>query len=177
VLVATGQAATGTTKNTEIIDLESPTTTCKNLPDFPSAVIGGTGGLGFEDLPIICGGSDASTSNTKKCYSFNESEWISSPDMLSVKTNAAVSLSPNLTLARNLFVTGGQIPSSSLSLVEVLGPNGWETLPQSLPVKIYFHCSVLVNSTTVMIIGGVQNDVGSPNTYYFNTVTQLWNSG
>jgi hypothetical protein len=142
------------------------------------AVSGAIGGLGFEDNPIICGGSDStSTHFYNQCYSFNETDWTRSPDMMSAKRFAAVSVYPNLTLASNLFMTGGQIPSSSLSTVEVLTSNGWETLPQSLHVKIYFHCSVLVNSTTVMIIGGVQNDVGSPNTYYFNTDTQLWNSG
>ncbi len=99
--------------------------------------------------------------------------------MMSIRRVAAASLFPNLTTSSTkLVVTGGQISSlSSSNTVEVLTPNGWETLPESLPVQIYFHCSVLVNSTTVMIIGGVQNDFTSSNTYYFNTDNMAWESG
>lgn len=152
-----GKAATGATDSVEIIDLESPTTTCRILPDFPTNVTGAIGGLGYEDNPIICGGSVTSTSYSNKCYSLNVSEWISSPDMRSAKAFAAVSVSPNQTSTSKLFVTGGQISSSSfLNTAEALTPNGWKTLPPSLPVNIHMHCSVFVNSTTLMVIGGIQ---------------------
>jgi len=50
-------------------------------------------------------------------------------------------------------------------------------MPQSLPVSISHHCSVLVNSTTVLIIGGYQNDATSPNTYVFNADNEIWTEG
>ena len=178
LLVAVGVAATGTTDNTEVLDLASPITTCKTLPNFPLAVFGAFGGLGYEDNPIICGGLNASTSYNNKCYSFNVSEWIPSPNMMSAKAYAAVSVSPNQTSLSKLFVTGGQISSSSfLNTTEALTPNGWKTLPQSLPVNIHLHCSVFVNSTTLIIIGGIQNEVYSPLTYYLNTDSNFWVSG
>ncbi len=53
----------------------------------------------------------------------------------------------------------------------------WKTLPQSFPVTNYYHCSVLVNSTTVWIIGGMQNNEISSNTFYFNAKTGIWTEG
>ena len=178
LLVGLGNAVPGVTKNIEIIDLELATTTCNILPDFPMNLIGSIGGLGFEDKPIICGGSDETSSYINKCYSLNESEWMPSPNMLSVKTYAAVSVSPNLTSAHKLIVTGGLLSSTaSTNTVEGLTPNGWETLPPSLPANIYLHCSVLVNSTTLMVIGGIQNDLLAFNTYFFNLDKKMWNVG
>jgi hypothetical protein len=141
-------------------------------------VTGAIGGLGYDDTPIICGGLNETTSYTNKYFSLNESEWISSPDKRSAKAFAAVSVSPNQTSLSKLFVTGGQISSSSfLNTTEALTPNGWKTLPQSLPVNIHLHCSVFVNSTTLIIIGGIQNEVYSPLTYYLNTDSNFWVSG
>jgi hypothetical protein len=42
---------------------------------------------------------------------------------------------------------------------------------------MYLHCSVLVNSTTLMVIGGIQNDVVVSNTFYFNLDQKMWNVG
>jgi len=99
--------------------------------------------------------------------------------MMSAKAFAAISVSPNLITSNKLFVTGGQINSSSWqNTIEVLTPTGWETLPQSLPVNIYLQCSVLVNSSTVMIIGGSQYyAVCLTNTYYFNIDKHVLTSG
>ncbi len=115
----TSVATTGTTDNIEVLDLASPITTCKTLPNFPLAVLGAFGGLGYEDNPIICGGSDTSTYYSNKCYSFNVSEWIPSPNMMSAKAYAAVSVSPNRTTLAKLFVTGGLNSSYYLNTIEV----------------------------------------------------------
>ncbi len=172
-----GTSVTGITGNTEVIDLESPITTCKTLPNFPLNVSGAFGGLGFEDNPIICGGSDTSTSYSNKCYSLKASEWISSPDMKSGKAYAAVLVSPNVTTLAKLFVTGGFNSSSYLNTIDVLTPNGWKTLPQSLPINVDLHCSVYVNSTTMMIIGGYQSTRWLTNTYFFNINDHILTSG
>ncbi len=46
-----------------------------------------------------------------------------------------------------------------------------------MPVTVYGHCSVLVNSTTVMVIGGQQNKMISSKTFYFNTENEIWTKG
>ncbi len=57
-----------------------------------------------------------------------------------------------------LLVTGDYDGSASLGSAEMLTEEGWESNIPSLPVTIFGHCMVTVNSTTVMVIGGYQND-------------------
>ena len=47
----------------------------------------------------------------------------------------------------------------------------------SYPFEIRFHCSVLVNSTTILIIGGEKNANRSSSTYFFNTENEIWTEG
>jgi hypothetical protein len=56
-----------------------------------------------------------------------------------------------------LLVTGGwDVSGSDLNSAEMLTEEGWESNIPSLPVTINAHCMVTVNSTTVMVIGGLQ---------------------
>jgi hypothetical protein len=56
-----------------------------------------------------------------------------------------------------LLVTGGYDGSFSyFNSAEILTEEGWKSNIPSLTVKIYGHCMVTVNSTTVMVIGGLQ---------------------
>ena len=75
-----------------------------------------------------------------------------------------------------------------MSTTEVLTENGWKNLLPPLPVIIYEHCSVLIDSSTVFIIGGrqtgsvqrvdgVQNSVDSAKTYFFTTGNNGWTEG
>jgi hypothetical protein len=77
-----------------------------------------------------------------------------------------------------LLVTGGyDVSGSSLNSAELLTEEGWETNIISLPVTIFGHCMVTVNSTTVMVIGGVQNDQRSGKTFYFTFGEESWTEG
>jgi len=166
-----------------IIDLNSPATTCNPLQDFPFGLEGAFGGLGFQDKPIICGGYNnyPKYSNLKECYSLEDNGWTSAPGLNTEKVWAAVSPSPYPSGDQRFFVTGGKHDkhneNSSLNTAEVLTEEGWKTLPQTLPVRISKHCSVLVNSTTVMVIGGEQNARQSSDTYLFNTENEVWTEG
>jgi hypothetical protein len=176
LLVGLGEtSSSGITDTIEIIDLDSESKTCRNLPNSPLALKGSFGGLGFSDKPMICGGQDKSIS--KQCFSFEEKEWIHLASLNTKRHFAAISPSPYPSKFQKVFVTGGLNGDSKLKTTEVLTEQGWKTLAQSLPVTVYGHCSVLVNSTTVMIIGGRQNDSTSPNTYFFNTETEVWTEG
>ncbi len=77
-----------------------------------------------------------------------------------------------------LLVTGGYDDSGShLNSAEMLTEEGWESNIPSLPVTIYAHCMVTVNSTTVMAIGGVQNGQISGKTFYFTFGEESWTEG
>jgi hypothetical protein len=151
------------TKAVEIIDLESAKT-CKNLPDFPYARRG-FGGLGFQNMPMICSKSQENA----ECYSLDRNKWTFSSTTNKTGSNAAVSLSPYQTY--KLFITGG-------ITTEVLTEQGWKKLWQRSPFgTMYAHCSVLVNPTTVMVIGGAQSYQYSNKTYFFNTENEIWSEG
>ena len=95
--------------------------------------------------------------------------------MTTPRDYAASSPSPYPNRTHSLFVTGGMNSHGSLNTVEVLTDGGWQQLQTSLPVNINSHCMVLLNSTTVLIIGGLQpGEAYSPNTYLFNSENEKW---
>jgi hypothetical protein len=60
----------------------------------------------------------------------------------------------------------------------MLTEEGWESKVPSLPVTIYSHCMVTVNLTTVMVIGGQQNDQDlSGKTFYLTFGEKSWTKG
>jgi hypothetical protein len=75
-----------------------------------------------------------------------------------------------------LLVTGGE-DGSSLNSAEMLTEEGWESNIPSLPVTIDLHCMVTVNSTTVMVIGGLQNGQISGKTFFFTFGEESWTEG
>jgi hypothetical protein len=77
-----------------------------------------------------------------------------------------------------LLVTGGyDVSGSDLNSAEMLIEEGWESNIPSLPVTVYAHCMVTVNSTTVMAIGGIQNLQYSGKTFYFTFGEESWTEG
>jgi hypothetical protein len=68
-------------------------------------------------------------------------------------------------------VSGLGLNNEGLSTAEVLTEKGWKQMGPSLPVNILGHCMVHVNSTTVMVIGGIQN--GTQNSNGIVTSTKL----
>jgi hypothetical protein len=169
-----GSIADGVNINTcEVINLESPAKTCQNLPNFPvpSAFLA-IGGLGVKNNPIICGGVQ-NRSAANSCYSLENGAWVSSESMNSARVDAAAVLMED----GQLLVTGGDDGQDYTNSAEMLTDKGCKTEVPSLPVTIANHCMVQVNSTTVMAVGGFQNDNLSGNTFYFNTEIQSWTQG
>ena len=88
---------------------------------------------------------------------------------------AAASQSPYPNRQQSLFVSGGYDPKIGyLNTIEVLSDQGWQELPFPLPVTTYHHCMVLFNSTTVLVISGVENE---NNSFFFNTENEIWVEG
>jgi hypothetical protein len=168
------------TDTCEVINLASSASTCKNPPNFRAEVFSAIGGLGFKGNPIICGGKQNGV-RSNKCYSLENNEWVSSASMTSARDTAAAAQLKD----GKLLVTGGYDDSASgydgsgspLKSAEMLTEEGWESNIPSLPVTIYAHCMVTVNSTTVMVIGGSQNYQISGKTFYFTFGEESWTEG
>ncbi len=156
----------------EVINLASSASTCKNTPNFPAEVHSAIGGLGLKGNPILCGGVQ-NNDLSNKCYSLENNEWVFSASMNSVRVEAATAQLKD----GKLLVTGGADGSASLNSAEMLTEEGWESNIPTLPVTIHPHCMVTVNSTTVMAIGGVQNDHLSGKTFYFTFGEESWTEG
>jgi hypothetical protein len=156
----------------EVIDLESSETTCKIPQNFPATVYGAIGGLGYKENPIICGGrQNSSISNS--CYSLENSDWVSSVIMNSVRyASAAAQLGGG-----KLLVTGGFNGSAYLNSAEMVNGKEWESNIPSLAVTIAHHCMVTVNLTTVMVIDGYQNSKYSGKTFFFTLGEERWTEG
>jgi hypothetical protein len=157
----------------EVINLQSPATTCKNPPNFPVRLYGAIGGLGCKENPIICGGLQNGV-RSNRCYSLENNEWVTSASMNLVRAfAAAVRLQDS-----KLFVTGGGNGSIyNHNSAEMLIEEGWESNLPALPVTVQGHCLVTVNSTTVMAIGGFQNDHYSGKTFFFTFGEESWVEG
>jgi hypothetical protein len=162
------------TDTCEVINLSSSASTCKNPPNFPANIYQAFGGLGFKGNPILCGGWQNGTMSNK-CYSLENNEWVSSASMNSVRVYAAAA---QLQDGKLLVTGGGDASGSSLNSAEMLTEEGWESNIPSLPVTIFGHCMVTVNSTTLMVIGGVQNGQDySGKTFYFTFGEESWTEG
>ncbi len=157
----------------EIIRLESSAKTCKNPTNFPTTFFAAIGGMGFRGNPIICGGRQNDT-NSNTCYSLENNEWVFYSNMSSARNAAAAAQLQD----GNLLVTGGVGEYGSfLETAEMLTDMGWERKIPPLPVSIYAHCMVAVNSSTVMVIGGVQSSQYSGKSYYFTFGQTSWTKG
>jgi hypothetical protein len=163
----------GFTDTCEVINLASSSSTCKNPPNFPATVYVAIGGLDFKGNPILCGGVQNGV-GSNKCYSLENNEWVSSASMNSIRVDAAAA---KLKDGKILVTCGLDGSGSSLNSAEMLTEEGWESNIPSLPVTIYSHCMVTVNSTTVMVIGGYQNGPFSGKTFYFTFGEESWTEG
>jgi hypothetical protein len=110
---------------------------------------------------------------SKKCYSLVNNDWVSSASMNSVRSSAAAAQLKD----GKLLVTGGYAFGSSLNSAEMLTEEGWKSNIPALQVTFSYHCMVTVNSTTVMVIGGWQNDQISGKTFYFTFGEESWTEG
>ena len=75
----------------------------------------------------------------------------------------------------SLLVTGGEIfPTQNFDEVMVEGK--WQVSPVSLPLPIKEHCMVLINSSTVIVLGGYFSD-NLNSTYILNSEFPHWIEG
>ncbi len=158
------------TSTCEVINLQSSTTICKTPPNFPKPLSAAVGGMGFHKNPIICGGYQ-NTTHSNMCYSLENNDWVSFVSMNSVRIYAETTQLQD----GRLLVTGGFSPYLSSS--EMSSDVGWDTNIPILPVTVYSHSMITVNSTTVMVIGGAQNGPISGKTFYLTLGAKSWTEG
>lgn len=156
----------------EIVDLSSSTTVCDNLPNYPYAIRGTSGGLLDNKIPLVCGGI-----SVQDCFQYREGKWEATFPMNENHFHfSSMPSSPYKNESHRFFLLGGGEPPA-LS-VEVLTNNGWEVTGSQLPRIFHGSCMVSVNETTIMLIAGsLGNGKLLTETFIFNSLTNVWVSG
>ena len=142
---------------------------CKNWPDFPVSTGGATGGL-IGNTVIICGGYEVDD-----CYSLTSQKAILVTHM-SVGRYKAASIVLN---DKTLWVTGGQNDGEILASTDYVTINRTLSGP-NLPIALYRHAMVAINSSCAMVIGGLvqlQPDKESASTFYYDHIKGKWSDG
>ena len=171
-MVAVGATSEDYMDDIEVLDLETSDHSSFKYPIKAQLTFGG---LNHEEKPIVCGGYN--DTSLRECFSFDQGEWQSTFPLNTGRDGAAVSQIPSRNI--KLLATGGVDSGTPLNSSEVLTKYGkWEDDVPKLPVVIYRHCLVLINSTTFIAIGGYQDTLISNETYFLTMeADQEWVAG
>merc|ERR1712062_816623 len=167
ILVATGWPYDDGRK-VEVIDLDNPSKTCIMSSDFPYKLNRAVGGF-TSSGPMVCSGSYGS-SYSAECYSLRSNGQFVQINDLTMNTPRD-DASSIVTEDGKMMISGGYgggylADTEIINVPESKTEDGFE-----LPFGIEEHCSVLINSTTVMVLGG--HGVGSTlnSTHFINLET------
>jgi hypothetical protein len=167
-------------KHVEIVDLENSTKVCQPLPDFPTGADGSAGFL-HNGHPMICGGLNHPSPNRidpQGCWMLSKDiKWEQSTQMLVDHHFPAV-----VSTSDSTFVFGGanNFSLDGSTVIEVLHHNSsdWSYYEPVLPVETWQHCAVMINSTTVMLLGGMESHTDTVSSTYLHTFgTDEWTKG
>jgi hypothetical protein len=163
----------------EVIDLSDPSNVCQPavLDDYPiDRVASASGGVLNSNIALICGGFRYSSPGERldDCFAINDN---------AVKTNITLTQSRSdaasvVMNGNTLWLTGGVIldgtATKSTEFVQLTG-----TSPgPDLPLRVYGHCLVSLNDTTVLLIGGLLvNLTRSKATFFYDINHQTWTEG
>ena len=136
----------------EIVEVVDNNTNCQ-VNRFPVRLelMEGTNGM-------VCGGWLNELNILSSCWYLNPNgEWTSGEDMLKKRVEFTITA-----VEDDVIVIGGTtIAHVSLSSVEkysLLKQDGWARI-KDVPIRIARHCTVLINTTYLMVVGGYQTEV------------------
>ncbi len=153
ILVTSGYVhnGDGTSRITEVIDLEDPDNDCEEYAPCPDSAPPHAVSSGLIDgsLPFFCGGSDGIfISDT--CFFLGD-------DTVQATMMEPRAFSPSVLVDSDsrLWLIGGQ---NGVMSTELIAP-GQDPIPgPDMPARLEYHCAVKLAHDTVMIIGGVDAD-------------------
>lgn len=175
ILVVTGVNSDrgGTLKDAEIVNIAGKIN-CLDVNDYPNPYYGAVGGLTDSVGAMVCGGCQAHCKNiTKQCYHLNaKGGWQPTPDMETERGGASVTVSND-----GLWVSGGVSYAGRQASSEIRLPRSVSAT--QMPAEAFGHCTIRINSTTVMMLGGRRTNETrySNQTHFYNWVTRLWTKG
>ena len=173
LLVATG-GPWDTSVYTEVLDLADESIVCDALGDYPIKVLGASGGLVNDSLPLICGGY-ANQSYISDCFIPGSAAIDPVVKLLTPREDSAAVTMNN----HRLWVTGGTQnkhtgPYSTSEIVDVLAFPPTVIPGPELPEPMSDHCIVKLNASTLLFLGG---NFHLTKTFFYDISTQTWTNG
>ena len=134
----------------DIVELVDNNTNCKVEP-FPTRLARAVGING-----MVCGGEDYDLNVLSSCWQLNPSgTWTSGENMLERRTRFTLSK-----VQDEIIAIGGQttnyIGLRSVEKYSLRKDEGWSRMKDA-PTTIARHCTVMLNTSYLMAIGGSQN--------------------
>ena len=155
-------------RKVEVIDLTNPSKTCILSADFPYQLEYAVGGF-TSSGPMVCSGWYGN-SRSADCYSLRSNGQfvkISELTMDTPRSDASSIVTEDGKLMISGGWNGGRLADTEIiNVLESKTEDGFE-----LPNGISDHCSVLINTTTVMVLGGYDGLLTQKSTYFINLET------
>ena len=152
----------------EVLDLSVPPKNCSNLPNFPRLAARVFAGLDENEKLFICGGRTNTSYYNTDCSTYANGLWNTSPYTLTEPRyfSAVLPFQGSLSFPpyKNIISGGAALAADGISqrplnTLEVLKGGSWSLVSPPIPVTISSHCMVALNSSAIMVIGGIQNGV------------------
>ena len=178
VMVALGWSLKGRPEDSiEIIDLSSEKRTCRLFPKVPHKIADAVAGLLQDGTPIICGAKFPKFRSA--CRMFKGGKWVTASSLTLESSNFAMVMLPT----GEMLLTGGDTNSGEgkserLRRTDILLLNGtWKNAQMDLPISTAYHCMVLADNSTVMVIGGHQSSQPGQRTFKLSPTETNWKEG
>ena len=172
LLVTTGYPLGRQASQVEVIDLDNPSKTCILSTNFPYEVFAAVGGF-TSSGPMICSGNYRGNYEIGDCYSLRKNgQFVKISTMNTPRTTA----SSIVTKDGNLMISGGYERKYFGTLTDTEIINVRESKIEAgfvLPKGISSHCSVLINGTTAMVLGGYNEESATKKSTYFINLETL----
>jgi hypothetical protein len=180
VMVALGWFNEELLDSVEIIDLLSEDKICQSFPRFPYPASDTYAEVTRSGDPIICGGRFPAFHDD--CFTFRRGQWNKAASMTIKSGNFAITRFPSSNESIDLLLTGGDLNDTLGELdqsprCDILIGGSWKSIDIDLPIKIAYHCMILKNGSTPVVIGGLENGSVKKNTLILSMTTKTWKTG
>lgn len=117
---------------------------------------GATGGI-LQNQPVICGGYD-NDGHGSDTANVSVMSLIGMPNQCFKLMSDRICASSVVLNESKMWVTGGELYGHDKKSTEILSLDRPSVPGPDLPFTVFYHSMVLVDPTTIYLIGGVQND-------------------
>lgn len=163
-------------KQVEALDLLDENVNCESPSSISKLLIGATGGLVSNSLPLICGGTDLE-SNTVSNLCLQPGNSSVQVEMLEPRTDAA----SILTTDQGLWITGGKGGANgemldSTEFISLIDNELTSQIGPSLLYPMRKHCMTPISDKLILFIGGYRaNDQSETNAVLsYDLESDIW---